>query len=168
MKGDSLYEARMTARYPHVTSLCQHGCHSYIQRRSIMKRLIVGSILGGALFLGTALSAFADSPNATVGFGTLFYNGGTVRTVVVPSAFPNSGTDPFFKVTNGAAGQLGIAGVAPGSADYHGGAWAVNLVTFNVAPYLLTSAQAVQTAATAGDVTVTRVPAADFRCPVQP
>ncbi len=49
-------------------------------------------------------------------------------------------------MTNGAAGQLGIAGVAPGSADYHGGAWAVNLVTFNagVMPYLLTSAQALQ------------------------
>ena len=135
-----------------------------------MKRLIASSILGGALLLGTALSAFADSPNAAVGFGTLFYNGGTIHTVVVPAAFPNSGTDPFFKVTNGAAGQLGIAGTAPGSGDYHGGAWAVNLVTFNtgVTPYLLTSAQAVQTAATAGDVTVTRIPAADFRCPVQP
>ena len=135
-----------------------------------MKRLIAGSIVGGALLLGTALSAFADSPNAAVGFGTLFYNGGTIQTVVVPAAFPNSGTDPFFKVTNGAAGQLGIAGVAPGSADYHGGAWAVNIVTFKsgVTPHLLTSASAVQTAAAAGDVTVTRVPAADFRCPVQP
>lgn len=135
-----------------------------------MKRLIAGSILGGVLLLGSALSALADSPNAVVGFGTLFSNGGTIRTVVVPAAFPNGGTDPFFKVTNGAAGKLGIAGVAPGSADYHGGAWAVNLVTFNagVTPYLLTSAQAVQTAAAAGGVTVTRVPAADFRCPVQP
>jgi hypothetical protein len=135
-----------------------------------MKRLIAGSILGGALLLGTALSAFADSSNAAVGFGTLFFNGGTIQTVVAPAAFPNSGTDPFYKVTNGAAGQLGIAGVAPGSADYHGGAWAVNVVTFNsgIAPFLLTSAAAVQTAAAAGDVTVTRVPAADFRCPVQP
>jgi hypothetical protein len=135
-----------------------------------MKRLIAGSIVAGALMLGTALSAFADSSNAEVGFGTLFYNGSTVRTVVPPSAFPNSGTDPFFKVTNGAAGQLGIAGVAPGTADYHGGAWAVNLVTFKtgVTPYLLTSAQAVQTAASKGDVTVTRNPGADFRCPVQP
>lgn len=135
-----------------------------------MKRLIAGSILGGALLLGTALSAFADSSNAAVGFGTLFYNGGTIHTVVPPAAFPNSGTDPFFKVTNGASGQLGIAGVAPGSAEYHGGAWAVNLVSFNagVTPYLVTSAAAVQTAVAAGDVTVTRVPGQDFRCPVQP
>lgn len=135
-----------------------------------MKRLIAGSILGGALLPATALSAFADSSKAEVGFGTLFYSGGTIHTVVPQAAFPNSGTDPFFKVTNGAAGQLGIAGVAPGAADYHGGAWAVNLVTFSsgVTPYLLTSTAAVETAAAAGDVTVTRVPAADFRCPVQP
>jgi len=135
-----------------------------------MKRLIAGSIVAGTLFLGTALSAYADSSNAAVGFGTLFYNGGTIHTVVTPSAFPNSGTDPFFKVTNGAGGQFGIAGVAPGTAGYHGGAWAVSLVTFNagITPYLLSSAQAVQTAAGAGDVTVTRTPAADFRCPVQP
>jgi hypothetical protein len=135
-----------------------------------MRRLIAGSILGGALLLGTALSAFADSSTAAVGFGTLFYNGGTIRTVIPPAAFPNGGTDPFFKVTNGAAGQFGIAGVAPGSTEYHGGAWAVNLVTFSpgATPYLLTSAAAVQTAAAAGDVTVARVPTADFRCPVQP
>ena len=135
-----------------------------------MKRLIAGSIVAGGLVLGTGLSAFADSSHANVGFGTLFYNGGTIHTVVVPSAFPNSGRDPFFEVTNGAAGQLGIAGVAPGTADFHGGAWAVNLVTFNsgVTPYLLTSAEAVQTAAAKGDVTVTRDAAADFRCPVQP
>ena len=135
-----------------------------------MKRLIAGTVLGGALLLGSAVSAFADSSHAAVGFGTLFFNGGTIRTVVPPAAFPNSGTDPFYKVTNGAAGQLGITGVAPGSGDYHGGAWAVNLVTFHagVTPFLLTSAQAVQTAAAAGDVTVARDPAADFRCPVQP
>lgn len=135
-----------------------------------MRRLLAGSIVAAALLLGSALSAFADSSNAKVGFGTLFFNGGTIHTVVTPSAFPNSGTDPFFKVTNGATGQLGIAGVAPGTADYHGGAWAVNLVTFKagVTPVLLTSAQAVQAAAAAGKVTVTRDPAADFRCPVQP
>ena len=135
-----------------------------------MKRLFAGSILAGALLLGTAVSALADSSNAAAGFGTLFFNGGTIHTVVTPSAFPKSGTDPFFEVTNGAAGQLGIAGVAPGSGAYHGGAWAVSLVTFNpgVTPYLITSAGAVQAAAAAGDVTVTRVPADDFRCPVQP
>jgi len=41
-------------------------------------------------------------------------------------------------------------------------------VTWNVVPYLLTSEAAVLDAETAGDVTVTRVPEMDFRCPIQP
>src|SRR6058998_2403168 len=107
---------------------------------------------------------------ATPGLGNLYYNGTIVRTVVPPAAFPNEGLDNFYKVTNGVAGQLGIAAVAPGSTDYHGGAWKVFTVTFNqgVTPTLLTSEQAVLSAQAAKTVTVTRNSAADFRCPVQP
>src|SRR5712692_7210793 len=99
-------------------------------------------------------SAFAATP----GFGNLYYNGTVVRTVVVPSAFPNEGRDNFYKVTNGAAGQLGIAGAAPGSGNYHGGAWKVFTVTFNqeATPVLLTSENAVLAAQSTGMVTVTR------------
>ena len=61
-----------------------------------------------------------------------------------------------------------MVGVAPGDAGYRGGHWAVFVVTWNVAPYLLTSDEAVLAAAAAGDVTVTRNPAADFLCPIQP
>ena len=111
-------------------------------------------------------SVFAAKP----GFGNLYYNGTIVRTVVPPSAFPNEGRDNFYKVTNGASGQLGIAAVAPGSGDYHGGHWKVFTVTFHsgVSPVLLTSEQAVLSAQNAGMVTVTRNAAADFLCPVQP
>jgi hypothetical protein len=71
-------------------------------------------------------------------------------------------------VTNGTSGQLGIAGVGPGEPGYHGGQWAVYTVTFNagVTPYLLTSDEDVQQALDDGDVTVTRVPEMDNRCPV--
>src|SRR5213593_515992 len=103
---------------------------------------------------------------ATTGKGLLFNNGAVVGTVVVPASVPDgSGTDPFYKVTNGAAGQLGIAGVAPGDGPYHGGSWQVYLVTFNpgVTPFLLTSDEAVFAARDAGDVTVTRAGDADFR-----
>jgi hypothetical protein len=106
---------------------------------------------------------------ATTGKGSLFHDGAIVGTVVVPAhVAPGSGSDPFFNVTNGAAGQLGIAGVAPGDGPYHGGDWQVWLVTFDdgVTPYLLTSDEAVFAAQAAGDVTVTRAPDADFRCPV--
>ena len=113
---------------------------------------------------------FAALPaGATTGKGQLFHNGSVVGTVVTPSPIPaGSGTDPFYKVTNGVDGQLGIAGVAPGDGPYHGGSWQVYLVTFNsgVTRYLLTSDEAVFAARNAGDVTVTRAGDADFRCPV--
>lgn len=106
---------------------------------------------------------------ATTGKGQLFHDGSVVGTVVTPAPIAaGAGLDPFYKVTNGAAGQLGIAGVAPGDSPYHGGSWQVYLVTFNagVTPYLLTSDEAVFSARDAGEVTVTRAGGADFRCPV--
>ncbi len=123
-----------------------------------------------AAMVGTIVVALSAAASATAGKSLLFHDGGTVRTVVVPAPIPNGGTDPFYSVTNGAEGQLGIAGVAPGDGPHHGGAWAVNTVTFNdgVTPYLLTSDEAVFAAEAAGDVTITRTPDADFRCPVQP
>ena len=121
-----------------------------------------------ALAAAVALTAgvIAVPAMATTGKGFLFHDGSVVGTVVVPAhVAPGSGSDPFYKVTNGADGQLGIAGVAPGDGPYHGGDWQVWLVTFNVTPYLLTSDEAVLAAEAAGDVTVTRAPDADFRCP---
>jgi hypothetical protein len=133
------------------------------------RRLAIATALVAAL-LAPAGPALAASSSANVGFGTLFFDGGTVRTVVTPVAQPGSGTDPFFAVRNGAPGQLGITSTAPGVPGYHGGHWAVSTVEFNtgIAPFLLTSAAAVQAAANADEVTVTRASAADFLCPVQP
>ena len=127
--------------------------------------MVIFSALVIALVLPVT-SAFAATP----GFGNLYYNGTIVRTVISPAAFPNEGRDNFYKVTNGATGQLGIAAVAPGSSDYHGGHWKVFTVSFNsgVTPVLLTSEQAVLSAQNTGMVTVTRNAAADFLCPVQP
>jgi hypothetical protein len=122
-----------------------------------------------ALF-ATAAALFVAMPaTATTAKGQLFHDGSVVGTVVTPSPIAaGSGTDPFYKVANGAQGQLGIAGVAPGDGPYHGGSWQVFVVTFKagVTPYLLTSDEAVFAASDAGDVTVTRLGAADFRCPV--
>jgi hypothetical protein len=124
-----------------------------------------------AIAAATAVAALvvAIPAMATTGKGFLFHDGAVVGTVVVPAHVPaGSGSDPFYNVTNGADGQLGIAGVAPGDGPYHGGDWQVWLVTFNegVTPYLLTSDEAVVAAQAAGDVTVTRAPDADFRCPI--
>ena len=96
----------------------------------------------------------------------LYYEGEIVRTVVPPSEI-KKGLDDFYVVTNGVSDQLGIAAVAPGDRDYHGGHWIVNEVTFNVAPYPLTSEQAVLVAEGSGDVTIQRNVSA-FLCPIQP
>jgi hypothetical protein len=125
-----------------------------------LKVLIAAAVLG----LAAAVPAMA-----TTGKGSLFHDGEIVGTVVNSGTVePGSGTDPFYAVTNGAEGQLGIAGVAPGDGPYHGGDWAFHAVTFRpgVTPYLLTSDEAVFAAEARGDVTVTRVPENDFRCPV--
>src|SRR2546427_424746 len=120
------------------------------------------------LILGTVVVAASAQASATTGKGQLFHDGAVVGTVVVPVAIPGEGTDPFYMITNGAKGQLGIAGVAPRDGPYHGGAWKVFTVTFNdaVTPWVLTSDDAVLAAQQAGDVTVVRNASADFRCPV--
>jgi hypothetical protein len=104
--------------------------------------------------------------SAKAGKGFLYLDGQVFGTTVTPSTLPHGGNDPLFSVTNGVEGQLGIAGVGPGQPGYNGGAWEVYRVTFTVAPYLLTSDEAVMAAEAAGDVTVTRDAAADFRCPI--
>ena len=126
------------------------------------RRMILGAAATGALLAAGSAPAFASA-----GFGSLFLNGAVVGTTVAPAPVPaGSGLDPFYHVANGAAGQLGIAGVGPGEGAYHGGDWEFFSVTFSTAPYLLTSGDAVMAAAARGDVTVVRVPSNDFRCPV--
>ena len=108
----------------------------------------------------------ADSDNPQgANFGRLYYDGAIVRTVATPTSHPGRGVDDIFAVSGGVDGQLSVTAVAPGD-NYHGGRWAVHVVTWNTTPYLLTSDEAVHAAAAVGHITVTRVPAADFVCPV--
>ena len=129
-----------------------------------------GTRLAAILITGGAFLAFpATSALASATHGNVFFNGQVVGTVVTPAAVPNGGTDPFYEVSGGVAGQLGIVSDGPSSPDYRGGLWAVNDVSFTpgTTPFLLTSAQAARTAQSLGQVTVTRNPGADFRCPIQ-
>jgi hypothetical protein len=126
-----------------------------------MRRGMVAAAIAVAVVL-----AVAGPAGAKTGKGQLYLDGDVVGTVVNTSRLPNGGNDPFFMVTNGASGQLGIAGVGPGQPGYNGGAWEVYRVTFSVTPYLLTSDEAVMAAHAAGDVTVVRDREADFRCPI--
>jgi hypothetical protein len=134
--------------------------NDYKEVLSMRKTLVV-------LVVAAAVLAAAVPAAATTSHGQLFLNGSIVGTTVTPAPVPaGTGTDPFYKVISGVSGQLGIAGVGPNAGPYHGGDWQVFLVTFTGTPFLLTSADAVAAAETAGKITVTRSPADDFRCPV--
>jgi hypothetical protein len=131
------------------------------------RMILAGALIATSAFILT--SALADTPPFVFPSGCCFYNDTSVRTVVPPSAFPNAGRENFYGFPGVAAeGQKGIVAAVPGAPGYHGGAWRFFAVTWNVTPYLLTSETAVLDAQTAGDVTVTRVPEMDFRCPIQP
>ena len=114
------------------------------------------------------LAMTATTAGAKVGRALLYYEDAIVRTIVPPARMSQPGVDDLYVVIEGVAAQLPVAAVAPGDRDYHGGKWAFHAVAWNVEPYLLTSAGGVIEAAGAGDVTITRVPENDFKCPIQP
>ena len=125
-------------------------------------------ILALAILATSVTPALADQPPFVFPGGCCYYEGAIVRTVLPPAATPDDGRDNFYAVMGGVAGQKGVVAVAPGDTNYHGGDWAFHSVTWNVTPYLLTSEAAVLAAAASGDVTITRIPANDFKCPIQP
>jgi hypothetical protein len=125
-----------------------------------MKRILVLAVLAVAVASAMAV--------AQANFGELYYEGQVVRTVVPPAAMPHQGTENLYVIMGGVMDQRPVAATAPGAAGYRGGKWAFHSVTWNTSPYLLTSESAVQQAANAGDVTITRVAANDFKCPIQP
>ncbi len=142
-----------------------------------MKRAAIFAVITLALLsvavvtLGAPRLVHAATPPFVFPSGCCYYNGALVRTVVPPAADPQAGIDPFYGFPGPtAAGQKGVVGVAPGAVGYHGGHWKFFAVSFNpsVTPYLLTSEAAILGAQGAGDVTVTRIPANDFKCPIQP
>jgi hypothetical protein len=128
--------------------------------------LILAAAVPAILVTGLA-PAEAARPPFVFPDGCCFYEGEMVRTVVPPASNPREGRDPFYGIVDGAAGQKGVVAVAPGDVGYHGGHWKFFRVTWNVTPYLLTSAAAVLAAEAAGDVDVDRVPSMDFKCPIQ-
>ena len=118
-----------------------------------------------------AISALAG-PVSARDFDAVFVNDAVYRVFGNAANAPDgSGTDPFAKFIHSALGgdQFGVAQFAPGAPGSHGGRWAVYRATWNstgTASELVTSWAEVQSLVGAGEISLVRDPAADFRCPV--
>jgi len=127
-----------------------------------MKKAIFCATL--AVVLLATMSAVAGPP----GRGMLWLNGELVRTLVPPDHVPaGTGTDPLYAISTQ---SYNVAGVGPGQPGYHGGRWAIYVVTWNAgyAPHEMHSDEDVMAAQQAGEITVTRNPDGDNRCPLNP
>ena len=132
-----------------------------------MRRLFLGSAVGLLAVSAVAGTAAASGQP----FGSVYIHDQVYQVFGNPANVPDgSGTDPFAKFSNSTnAAQKGVAEFAPGDAgDSHGGRWAVYQATWTNgdASTLVTSWQQLEALVQSGDLTLTRTPAADFRCPV--
>ncbi len=127
-----------------------------------MRRLLMALPMIGVLSLALA------APVGAREFGTLYAEGETFRTFRTPAHVPpGTGTDPIIAFSN--FDQGGVAQYAPGKGS-HGGRWMVWVATW-VDPedaHLLTDFDDVMDLVDTGDITLQRMPNADFRCPILP
>ena len=121
-----------------------------------------------ALATLAVLTLIVAAPVGAREFGTIYAEGDAYRTFGNPARVdPGTGTDPIIAFSN--FDQGGVAKYAPGQGS-HGGRWAVWVATW-VDPadaHLLTDFDDVTALVTAGDITLQRMPDADFRCPILP
>ncbi len=130
-----------------------------------MKRLML-AVTAGLL----AISAFAGPVSAGRDFGAVYANDQIYRVFGNKANVPDgTGTDPFAIFTNSTAdSQFGVAEFAPGLIGHHGGRWAIYRATWTTgdSSVRITSWSQLESYAASGDLTLTRDPQADFRCPV--
>ncbi|MEP7040175.1 MAG: hypothetical protein ABI864_01230 [Chloroflexota bacterium] len=114
------------------------------------------------------LTAVLAAPASAKSFGMVYAEGDAYRTFGTPAHVDaGTGTDPIIAFSNFAQG--GVAKYAPGEGS-HGGRWQVWVATWVDAgdAHLLTDFDDVLALVNAGDITLQRMPAADFRCPILP
>jgi len=120
------------------------------------------------LSLVGALSLVLAAPVGAKAFGTIYAEGEAFRTFGNPARVdPGTGTDPIIAFSN--FDQGGVAKYPPGPGS-HGGRWMVWVATW-VDPgdaHMLTDFDDVLALVDAGEITLVRMPGADFRCPILP
>lgn len=132
-----------------------------------MFRRIASAVTASALLLTIAASAVAAGGPPTLSF---YVDDAQYRTVGTPTDFLDTAApaSTFDRIYALGAGLINVAEAKPGDTDYNGGRWMVLPVTWNVTPVQLTSAEAVEAAALAGDLTIASNPVKEFLCPVIP
>jgi hypothetical protein len=119
-----------------------------------------------------AVAAIAGPASAGRDFGAAYAHDAVYRVFGNRANVPDgTGTDPFAIFTNSArSDQFGVMEFAPGSpTGHHGGRWAVYRASWTALGdpnELVTSWDELTTRVAAGEITLTRDAAADFRCPV--
>lgn len=134
-----------------------------------MRRMALYLILA-ALLLAIFAAPVAARANPQP-FGMVFAGGETYRTFGVPANVPpGTGNDNIAAFTNGVEGQLSVSEVAPGEPGYNGGRWAVHSATWatGATRVLVTDYATLLELVEEGDIVLTRMPGADFRCPLLP
>jgi len=120
------------------------------------------------LSVTAAMSLVLAAPVGAKSFGTIYAEGDAYRTFGTPARVDaGTGTDPIIAFSN--FDQGGVAQYAPGQGS-HGGRWEVWVATW-VDPgdaYLLTDFDDVIALVDTGEITLQRMPGADFRCPILP
>jgi hypothetical protein len=131
-----------------------------------MRRFRLAVLAAGILTLSIAGLAQASGPPG-IGF---YVDGAQYRTVGTPTDFADTGapSHTYDAIYALGGGLLNVAEAKPGDRDYNGGRWQVYGVEWHVAPYQLTSAEAVWIAQGLGHLTIGDEPVRSFECPVIP
>ena len=129
-----------------------------------MRRMLT-AVATAALVLALSASAVAAGGPPALSF---YVDGEQYRTIGTPTDLSGTGAPHHSYDTIYALGE-GLANVAearPGDTDYNGGRWMVLPITWHTTPVQLTSAEQVEAAAIAGDLTIGDMAVQQFVCPV--
>ena len=131
-----------------------------------MRRFRIAVLVAGILTVSISGLASAGGPPG-IGF---YVDGAQYRTVGTPTDFADTGapSHTYDAIYALGGGLLNVAEAKPGDRDYNGGRWQVYGVEWHVAPYQLTSAEAVRDAHDEGELTIADEPLRSFECPVIP
>jgi hypothetical protein len=128
-------------------------------------RRMLAALATAAFVLALSASAVAAGGPPSLAF---YVDGERYRTIGTPTDLSGTGAPAHSYDTIYAlgAGLIDVAEAIPGDSDYNGGRWMVLPITWHTTPFQLRSAEEVEAAEDAGDLTIGETPVKQFVCPV--